>query len=94
MRDDDLVEQCARRSILLNVHMSIACLVRSYFEQVETKEPSLEKKEAIEQTPAQEYIDLLTELSQLNQNISELGEYNVAIYDESSSSKDEGDTLP
>ena len=56
------------------------------FEQVETKEPSLEKQEAMEQTPTQEDIYLYTELSPLNQNISELQEDDIAIYDESSSS--------
>ena len=45
-------------------------------------------------TPAQEYIDLFMELSTSEQNISELREDSAAIYDESSSSEDEGDTLP
>lgn len=43
-----------------------------FFEWVETKEPSLEKQEAMEQTPAQEYMDLFIELSPPNQNISGL----------------------
>ena len=50
----------------------------------------------MEQTTAQEYTDLFTELSTSEQNISELQEDSTAIYDESSSSEneeDEGDSL-
>ena len=47
----------------------------------------------MDQNPAQEYIDLLTELSTSEKNISELQEDNTAIYDESSSSEDEEDSL-
>ena len=65
--------------------------------KIEIKGPSLEKEEAMEQTTAQEYIDLFTELDTIEQNISELPEDSTAIYDESSSSEneeDEGDSLP
>ena len=54
--------------------------------QDENNEPSPEKEEAKEQTPAQEYMDLFTEISSLEQNISELQEDSTVIYDESSSS--------
>ena len=54
---------------------------------------SLEKEEAMEEDPAQEYMDLFTEPCTSEQNISELQEDNTAIYDESSSSEDEGDSL-
>ena len=56
------------------------------FEQVETKEPSLERVEVIKHTLAQEHGDLFTDFSPLNQNISGLQEDNTAIYDEPSSS--------
>ena len=39
-------------------------------EQIEIKGPSLEKEEEMEQTTAQEYIDLFTELITSEQNIS------------------------
>ena len=45
----------------------------------------------MEQTPAQEYIDVFTELSPPNQNISELQEDNTVVYDDSSSSEDNED---
>ena len=61
------------------------------FEQVESKEPSLEKEEAKEYTPAQEYIDLFTELSTSEQNVLEFQKDSTAIYDESSSSENEAD---
>ena len=47
----------------------------------------------MEQAPAQEYMDLFTELSTPEQNISELREDSTPKYDESSSSEDEGDSL-
>ena len=47
----------------------------------------------MEQDPAQEYMDLFTELNTLEKNVSELQEDNIAIYDESSSSEDEEDSL-
>ena len=47
----------------------------------------------MEQAPAQEYIDLFTELNTSEPNISELREESAAIYNDSSSSEDEGDTL-
>ena len=50
----------------------------------------------MDQNPAQEYIDLRTELSTSEKNISELQEDNATIYDESSRSEseaDEGDSL-
>ena len=47
----------------------------------------------MDQNPAQEYIDLLTELITSKKNISELQEDDTAVYDESSSSEDEEDSL-
>lgn len=67
------------------------------FEQVETKEPSLEKEEAIEHTSAQEYNNLFIELSPLKQDTSGLLEDNIVVYDEFSNlddSEDEEDCLP
>ena len=59
------------------------------FEKFESKQFSLEEEEAKEHTPAQEYIDLFTELNPPDQNISKLQEDSTAIYDESSSSENE-----
>ena len=47
----------------------------------------------MEQAPAQEYMDLFTEPCTSEQNISELREDSTPIYDDSSSSEDEGDSL-
>ena len=47
----------------------------------------------MEQTTAQEYIDLFMELSTSEQSTSELQEDSAAISDESSNSENEGDTL-
>ena len=58
-------------------------------EQIEIKGPSLEKEKAKEHTPAQEYMDLFTELNTSEQNILELHEDSTAIYDESSGSENE-----
>lgn len=62
-------------------------------EHDESKELTLEEEEAKEYAPAQEHMDLFTEPCTSEQNISELREDSTPIYDESSSSEDEGDSL-
>ena len=61
-------------------------------EHDESKELTLEEEEAKEYAPAQEHMDLFTEHCTSEHNISELREDSTPIYDESSSSGDEGDS--
>ena len=60
-------------------------------EQDEYTEPSPERVEVINENPAQEYVNIFTELNTLVQKISELQDDNTAKYDESSSSDDDED---
>ena len=65
-------------------------------EQVEYPEPSPERVEVIKEAPAQEYVNIFTEFSPIQQNLPKLQEDNTTKYDDSFSSgcsEDEEDIL-